>query len=139
MEPFVVDASLTLAWCFADEATRYSREVLAALETTYALAPALWPFEVANVLALAERRGRITPEGTAEFLERLRRLPIQIERREALWICQQVLPLTREHRLSAYDAAYLELATRERMPLATLDDELQKAAHAAGVSLLTVS
>ena len=56
MEPFVLDASLTLSWCFADEATPYSRAVLAMLETTYAVVPALWPFEVANVLAVAERK-----------------------------------------------------------------------------------
>ena len=119
MEPFVVDASLTLSWCFADEATPYSRAVLATLETTYAVVPALWPFEVANVLAHAERKQRITQEGIAEFLETLRRLPIQIERREVLWLWEAILPLVRQHRLSAYDAAYLELAKRERMSLAT--------------------
>ena len=85
---------------------------------------------------MAERRGRITPEGSAEFLEKLGRLPIQIERREALWIYQQLLPLTRLYRLSAYDAAYLELATREGMPLATLDAQLAEAARATGVSLV---
>lgn len=69
MPPFVVDASLTLSWCFADEAIPYSRDVLAALETTYALVPALWPFEVANALVFAERRRRITQEGIADFLE----------------------------------------------------------------------
>jgi predicted nucleic acid-binding protein len=77
--------------------------------------PALWPFEVANALAVADRRQRITQEGIVEFLETLQRLPIQIERREALWLWQAVLPLTRQHRLSAYDAAYLELAKREKM------------------------
>jgi predicted nucleic acid-binding protein len=76
MPPFVVDASMTLSWCFVDEVTPYSRAVLAALETTYAVVPALWPFEVANALALAERRKRITQEGIADFLETLQRLPI---------------------------------------------------------------
>jgi predicted nucleic acid-binding protein len=95
MEPFVVDASLTLSWCFADEATPYSLAVLASLETTYAVVPALWPFEVVNVLALAERKQRITQEGIAEFLETLRRLPIQVERRETLWLWQAILPLIR--------------------------------------------
>ena len=66
--PFVVDASITLGWCFADEATPYTRGVLAALKTTYAVVPALWPFEVANTLALAERRKRITQEGIAAFV-----------------------------------------------------------------------
>ena len=139
MEPFVVDASLTLSWCFADEATPYSRAVLAALETTYAVVPALWPFEIANVLALAERKQRITQEGITEYLEKLRRLPIQIERREALWLWQAILPLVREHRLSGYDAAYLELAKRERMRLATLDHDLQQASRVVGVQALEVS
>jgi predicted nucleic acid-binding protein len=128
-----------MSWCFADEATSHSRAVLASLETTYAVVPALWPFEVANVLALAERRQRITSEGITEFLERLRRLPIQVERREALWLWQAILPLAREHRLNAYDAAYLELANRERMCLATLDHDLQEAGRTLGVSFLEVS
>ena len=84
MNPFVVDASLTLSWCFADEETPYSRSVLAALESTYAVVPAIWMFEVANVLAVAERMQRLTPDGCADFLGKLRMLPIQIERREAL-------------------------------------------------------
>lgn len=96
-------------------------------------------FEVANVLALAERRQRITQEGISDFLGTLRRLPIQIERREAFWLWQAVLPLAREHQLSAYDAAYLELAKRERMHLATLDHDLQKASHTLGVPTLDVS
>ena len=136
MPPFVVDASMTLSWCFADEATPYSRSVLAALETTYAVVPALWPFEVANALALAERRKRITREGIAAFLEMLRRLPIQIERREALWLWQATLQLARDHRLTAYDAAYLDLAWREQLSLATLEHDLQAAGRALGVAAL---
>ena len=128
MSPFVVDASMTLSWCFADEATPYSRSVLAALETTYAVVPALWPFEVANALALAERRKRISQEGIVAFLETLRRLPIQIERREAVWLWQATLPLAREHRLTAYDAAYVALAEALGAPLLTRDAALAAAA-----------
>jgi predicted nucleic acid-binding protein len=138
MPPFVVDASMTLSWCFVDEVTPYSRAVLAALETTYAVVPALWPFEVANALALAERRKRITQEGIADFLETLRRLPIQVERREALWVWQATIALARDHRLTAYDAAYLDLARREQLRLATLDDDLQKAGLALGVATLAL-
>ena len=138
MPPFVVDASMALSWCFADEATPYSRAVLAALETTYAVVPALWPFEVANALALAERRKRITQEGIADFLETLRQLPIQVERREALWVWQATIALARDHRLTAYDAAYLDLARREQLSLATLDDDLRKAGLALGVATLTL-
>jgi predicted nucleic acid-binding protein len=138
MPPFVVDASMTLSWCFADEATPYSRAVLAALETTYAVVPALWPFEIASGLAIAERRKRISQDQIAEFLETLRRLPIQIERREALWLWQALLPIAREHRLTAYDAAYLDLAKRDRLSLATLDRDLQAAGSALGVAVLEI-
>lgn len=136
MPPFVVDASITLSWCFADEITEYSRAVLAALETTHAVAPALWPFEVANALAIAERRKRITQEGIAGFLERLGQLPIQVERREAAWVWHATIALARDHKLTAYDAAYLDLARRERLSLATLDRDLQAAGLALGVAAL---
>ena len=72
-------------------------------------------------------------------MEWLRLLPVAVERRPAIWLCQQILPLTRAYRLSAYDAAYLELALREELPLATLDGDLQTAARAVGVTLLEVS
>lgn len=132
--PFVVDASVTLSWCFADEATPYTRRVLAALETTYAVVPALWPIEVANALANGERRNRVTREGSEAFLETLRRLPIPVERREALWLCHAVLRLAREHGVTAYDAAYLELAKREQLHLATLDQDLREACRAIGIA-----
>ena len=109
--------------------------VLNALETTHAVVPALWPFEVANSLALAERRRRITPEKLGTFLQRLRNLPIQVERRETLWICQATIALARKHRLTAYDAAYLDLASRDGLPLATLDQALRNAALETGVSI----
>lgn len=133
---FVLDASMTLSWAFENEATPFTDEVLTRLKQTSALAPALWPFEVANVLATAERKGRLQPAQQAEFLEWLRQLPVAIEHRPATWLCQQILPLTRAYRLSAYDAAYLELARREGLPLATLDGDLQSAARAHGVALL---
>ena len=138
MAPFVVDASMTLSWCFADEANQYSRAVLTALDTTYAIVPALWPFEIANGLAVAERRKRITQAGIAAFLETLQRLPIQVERREALWVWQAVLGLAREHRLTAYDAAYLDLAKRENLNLATMDHDLQDAGRTLGIALVEV-
>ena len=134
--PFVLDASLALSWCFPEEGTSYSRYVLAQLKTTYAVTSALWPFEVASVLAMAERRGRITTNIRQEFIAEMHQLPIQIERREALWLWQQVLPMAEKHRLTGYDAAYLELAYREHLPLATLDNDLQRAARQAGVPLL---
>jgi predicted nucleic acid-binding protein len=136
MSPFVVDASMTLSWCFWDEATPRSRAVLAALQTRYAVVPAVWPFEIANGLVIAERRKRIRPDQIAEFLETLRRLPIQVERCEAVWLCQSAVRLARELQVTAYDAAYLDLAKREQLSLATLDYDLQKAGAALGVAAL---
>lgn len=138
MPPFVVDASMTLSWCFSDEATPYSRAVLAALQTTHAVVPALWPFEIANGLAIAERRRRISPDQIAEFLETLRRLPIQVERREAVWLCGSIMRLARDHRLTAYDASYLDLARREQLSLATLDHDLLAAGIALGVGAVNL-
>jgi predicted nucleic acid-binding protein len=134
--PFVLDASMTLSWAFEGEATPFTVAVLRSLETVHAVVPALWAFEVASVLNMAERRGRMDAAAQAAFLERLRRLPIAVEQRPATWLAQQILPLARAYRLSAYDAAYLELAIREGLPLATLDDDLRRAAGAAGVPLV---
>jgi predicted nucleic acid-binding protein len=134
--PFVLDASMTLSWAFEAESTPFTVAVLRSLETVQALAPALWAFEVASVLSVAERRGRMNAAAQTAFLERLRSLPIAIEHRPAAWLAQQILPLARTHRIGAYDAAYLELAIRERLPLATLDGDLRRAASAAGVALV---
>jgi predicted nucleic acid-binding protein len=130
---------MTLSWAFEGESTPFTVSVLKSLETLHAVVPALWPFEVANVLRTAERRGRMDAAAQAAFLERLRLLPIEIEHRPATWIAQQILPLARTYQLSAYDAAYLELAIREGLPLATLDGDLRQAASAAGVALVGVS
>ena len=134
--PFVLDASMTLSWAFEGESTALSAVVLKSLETAYAIAPALWAFEVANALSIAERRGRMNVLAQATFLERLRLLPVAIEHRPATWLAQQILPLARAYHMSAYDAAYLELSIREGLPLATLDDGLRRAASDAGVALV---
>ena len=134
--PFVLDASMTLSWAFENESTPFTVAVLKSLETVHAIAPALWAFEIASVLSKAERRGRMNAAAQAAFLERLRLLPILIEHRPATWLAQQILPLARRYYLSAYDAAYLELAIREGLPLATLDDDLRRAAAGAGVALV---
>ena len=127
---------MTLSWAFRSESTPFTVSVLKSLETVQAVVPAMWPFEVASVLVTAERRGRMDMSAQAAFLEKLRLLPIVIERRPATWLAQQILPLARAYKLSAYDAAYLELALREGLPLATLDGELRLAARAASVALV---
>jgi predicted nucleic acid-binding protein len=134
--PFVLDASMTLSWAFEGESTPHTVAVLESLETVHAIAPALWAFEVANVLSIAERRGRMNAAALAAFLERLRLLPVAIEHRPATWLAQQILRLARTYHLSAYDAAYPELAIREGLPLATLDEDLRRAAAGAGVALV---
>jgi predicted nucleic acid-binding protein len=132
---FVLDSSIALSWCFADEKTPESAGILELLNHTYALVPALFAFELANALTQAERQNRLKSSDRDAFLENLRRLPIHVEQRPLLWICQQILPLIRRYsRLTAYDAAYLELALRESLPLATLDTDLRAAAQLAGVA-----
>lgn len=132
---FVVDASVTMAWCFEDEATPYTDGVLDRLRTTRAVVPALWPLEVANVLLVAERRGKLTEARTAHFTQMLKALPIAVE--ESTAGLGAILAIGREHGLTAYDAAYLELAAREGLSLATQDKMLKSAALRLGVDLVT--
>jgi predicted nucleic acid-binding protein len=135
---FVLDASVTAAWCFADETTAYTEAVLEMLAASEALAPAIWPFEVANVLVMAERRKRITLSKTTNFLELLAGLAVSVDATGAAQTFDKVLSLARAHGLPTYDAAYLELAIREGLPLATLDTDLKKAARAVGLRIAGV-
>ena len=132
--PFVLDASVALAWCFEDEATSHTDGVLERLAKDSAVTPSLWELEVVNVLLLAERRGRISESQTARFVALLTQLPIHVD--SAGPDLGAVLAAGRHHGLTAYDAAYLVLAEREGIPLATVDGKLRAAAKAAGVSLL---
>ncbi len=135
--PFVVDASVTLAWCFEDEATPETEGVLDLLAEDSAVVPALWELEVANVLLLAERRGRLTEAQSARFMTLLQQLPILID---AVSVdMAAVLATGRRHGLTAYDAAYLVLAEHEGLPLATGDAKLRKAAKAVGVPVIAGS
>jgi predicted nucleic acid-binding protein len=132
----VLDASVTLCWLFEDQATAYTDSVLDRLGGgDGAVAPAIWPFEVANVLAVAERRRVVKPAQAATFLEELGQLSIDVDRTGIERVFGAVLETARRYRLSAYDAGYLELAMRETLPLATLDAALRNAARAAGVRL----
>ena len=133
---FVLDASVTLAWCFEDEKTPYSENVLDTLEKTQAVVPALWQLEVANVLLVGERRQRLTQAQTTRFIELLEGLPI--ETTDAPQKLSSTLGLGRAYSLSAYDAAYLDLAAGLGLPLATLGAPLRTAANRMGVTLLEV-
>lgn len=133
----VVDASIALSWCFEDEASALSDAVLQRLEQTPAVAPAVWPLEVANGLRSAERRGRLDEHSIPTATQLLMTLPIAVEDVTGLeGAIRRILPLARSLGLSAYDAAYLDLATRRGLPLATADEQLARAAKAAGVELV---
>ena len=134
---FVLDASVALAWCFADETSTYADRVLDRLEGEGAVAPAIWPLEIANGLRTAERRGRIDPSELLRVRELLRSLPVRVETIELEVALGEVLEVARAHDLTAYDAAYLALAVRRGLALATADDALRRACKQAGVDIAT--
>lgn len=134
---FVVDASVALSWCFEDESSARSDAILQRLATETGVAPAIWPLEVANGLRAAERRGRIDERAIPAATQLLLTLPIRVD--EAIGLepaLGRVLSLARSVELTAYDAAYLDLATRHGLPIATADDQLARAARAAGIELV---
>jgi predicted nucleic acid-binding protein len=131
--PFVLDASIVACWAFADEDHPVADLALDRNRVDEAQVPALWWFEVRNILIVNERRGRVTDSDTTVFLRHLARLRVAVDRSP---VETDVLMLARRHRLSVYDASYLELARRHGVPLATLDKELITAAASAGIQLL---
>lgn len=133
---FVLDCSITMAWLFHDEATPRTSALLNRLAAETALVPAWWFIEVTNVLAMAERRGRITPAQSDAFIADLGKLAFERDDEAPSRAFTHLLPLCRTHRLTSYDAAYVDLAIRRRLPLATLDDDLRKTARKLGIGLL---
>ena len=133
---FVLDSSVSLAWCFDDEHTAVTDALLERVVESGASAPALWPLEVLNGLAMAERRSRIDAERRQRLAGFLRDLPVTIDDETASKAWAVTAQLAARFQLTVYDAAYLELAQRLEMPLATLDQDLRAAAGALGVSLL---
>jgi predicted nucleic acid-binding protein len=131
--PFVLDASVAACWAFEDEDHPVAALALERVRADEACVPSLWWFEVRNTLIVNERRGRLTESDTTAFLRALARLNIAVDRspEEA-----DVLMLARRRQLTVYDAAYLELARREGVPLATLDTALAAAARAERAPLL---
>jgi predicted nucleic acid-binding protein len=132
---FVLDGSVTLAWYFKDEADPYADAVAASIPGAQPAVPAIWPLEVANAVLVGERRKRSTEAQAARWLAYLGSLPIAVDDQTTARAWTDVLRLGRAHALSAYDAAYLELALRRGLPLATLDGPLKAAAAAAGVAV----
>jgi len=133
---FVVDCSVAMAWLFQDEGTPKTKALLNRLATETALVPAWWFIEITNVLAMAERKGRITPPQSDAFIADLSKLGIERDNEASERAFTHLLSLCRRHRLTSYDAIYLDLAIRRSLPLATLDDDLRRAARKLGVGLL---
>jgi len=130
---FVLDASITACWAFQDEDHPDAGLAFRKVRTEEAVVPSLWWFEVRNILVVNERRQRISEPDTTAFLRDLSRLRVRIDHQPEQ---AAVLRLARTHRLSVYDAAYLELAQREGLPLATLDKLLAGAARTEKVALI---
>ena len=132
MKAPVVDSSVAMAWVLRDEQSARADATLEQVTKIGGIAPALWWVEVRNVLVIAERRGRLTPEDTAIAVRALDALGIHLDHAPDN---ASLFRLARTHGLSAYDALYLELAVRQQRPLATLDRKLSAAAQAEGIPL----
>ncbi len=133
---FVLDNSVALTWCFEDERTPATTALLEQLGESGAVAPALWPLEALNGLLVAERRGRLDADKRRALAGFLRALPIKIDDEMAGQAWTITADFAERFRLSSYDAAYLELAQRHDLPLASLDRDLRAAAVALGLTIL---
>jgi len=130
---FVLDASVVGSWCFSDEFHPNAEAAFRRIADETAVVPSLLWFELRNVLLMGERRNRLSEAQTARFLNYIGELPIEVDRDPNNNL---VLSLARTHRLSVYDAAYLELAQRKALPLSTLDNALINAARVEKVPLV---
>ena len=133
---FVLDNSVTMRWFFGDgkpEELEYAGKVLDALKRDSALVPVTWGLEIANVIARAESKGLVTEARSGAFLEMLEGVDIEVDAATFVHALSDTLQLARRYNLSAYDASYLELALRQGIMLATLDEDLKKAALKAGL------
>jgi predicted nucleic acid-binding protein len=135
---FVLDNSVAMRWLLASEKTtdqNYAEAVLKTLIDVDARVPSLWHLEAANVLLAAEKTGCVNTGEVESFIAHLDSLPLVVDAVTAQQAFNRTLALARAYKLSVYDAAYLELALREGLPLATLDKDLVKAAKKANVLL----
>jgi predicted nucleic acid-binding protein len=136
MKRLVIDGSVAVAWFLEDEASTYARSVRAKMpDADFVGVPGHWMLEVVNALLAAERRKRIDPAAVNHSIGIMRQLPIRVDAETGNHAGQQTLELARQHKLSIYDAAYLELALRVGAHLASLDKALNAAAKQCGVLL----
>jgi predicted nucleic acid-binding protein len=135
---FVVDASVVLTWCFPDENAPLGRHVADRFKRgDTGLAPSFWPHEVLNALLTGEIRKRISSRLAQSFLDDLAVLPIALEQLPSDIVFGRIQALSRRHGLTAYDAAYLDLAKEGALPLATLDEDLRRASGREGIELVS--
>jgi predicted nucleic acid-binding protein len=132
----VLDSSIALTWCFEDEATSETDALFERVRDEGAVVPGLWHLELGNVLLQAEKRGRISATDIAARLDLIAELPISVDQETTVRAWRETLATARGERLTVYDAAYLELAERRRLPLMTLDGGLAAAAFRRGVIVL---
>ncbi len=132
---FVLDCSVTLAWCLPDEEDNYAQRVLDLLVEQQAIVPPLWHLEVMNVLLMAERKRRITGQQVSHILETLTPLNIITTNRYPLISNHELLLFSQQHQVTSYDAAYLYLAQNENLSLATLDNKMRVIATELGIYL----
>ena len=129
---------MTMAWLFEDESTQKSEQLLTRLgKTESALVPPLWTWEVSNVLVVAQRKKRITRAQASGFLEMLKVLPIGIDTKSIHQARETTFELALERQLSAYDAAYLEIALRKQLPIASLDKQINRVAKELGLAVMS--
>ncbi|WP_298290454.1 type II toxin-antitoxin system VapC family toxin [Novosphingobium sp.] len=133
----MLDASMAAAFVFADEQTEAALAIMQRVTIEGAVVPSLWHLEIASIFRIAERRGRCDAALADAFLELLARLPIEVDRETNLHAWHTTRALSRDHGLTPYDAAYLELAMRLGLPLASGDRELLHAARQLDVPVLT--
>ena len=136
MSQFVLDCSVSAAWCLQDENSSKALTILDRLAHDTAVVPALWCYEMANVLLVAERKGRITPAIATREIELLLQLPISLVEQEKSRLLHEVKELARQYSLSVYDASYLDLSLQAALPLVSFDKRLVEAATACGVDLI---
>ncbi|HTW46936.1 MAG TPA: type II toxin-antitoxin system VapC family toxin [Acidobacteriaceae bacterium] len=136
MASFIPDASVAIPWCARDEATPWTDSFLHRLRSgDTAIVPPIWPYEITNTLLHLQRRNRVSAAAVARFLDDLRALPIEVDAQATEQVFDRVADLAGRHTLTAYDAAYLELAQRRRLSLARQDRDLRRAAQAEGIVL----
>ena len=138
MSRFVLDASIVLTWCFPDEESQKAEAISERIAAgDRVIVPAFWRHEMLNALLVGERRKRITSDLTKAFIDDLERLPVDVDLpASSAIVFNATQVLCRKHGLTAYDAAYLEIAIREKNALATVDEDLRRAAVAEGVQVL---